>query len=396
MRIGIYGGTFNPPHVGHLRAAKYAIEALGLEKLLLIPSCIAPHKKLPQDTPTPRQRAQMVQIAAGEKMEVSSIELDRGGTSFTYETVEALRSQYPNDELVLFVGTDMFLSFDTWREPNRILQNAALGVFYRGDKNELEMIAAQKAQMERSGATVYLVENPVTAISSTQLRRMLTFACAGPFLPDGVLDYIKENGLYGTNRSYRNLPMAELEQVVVELVKPSRVPHVLGCRDTAIELAKYWGADVNDAARAGLLHDITKALDGPLQLTLCREYGKMLDAFSENNPKVLHALTGSLVAQRIFGEREAVVDAICSHTTGKPGMNLLEKIIYIADYIEPNRDFPGVERLRELAYTDLDESVLAGLKTTIAHLQEQGSEISPAGLETLAWFEGKRKEETVC
>ena len=165
---------------------------------------------------------------------------------------------------------------------------------------------------------------------------------------------------------------------------------------TAIKLAQYWGADVDDAARAGLLHDITKALDGPLQLTLCREYGKMLDAFSENNPKVLHALTGSLVAQRIFGEREAVVDAICSHTTGKPGMNLLEKIIYIADYIEPNRDFPGVERLRELAYTDLDESVLAGLKTTIAHLQEQGSEISPAGLETLAWFEGKRKEETVC
>ena len=395
-RIGIYGGTFNPPHVGHLRAARYAISALGLEKLLLIPSCIAPHKKLPLDTPSPMQRAQMVQIAAGEKMEVSSIELDRGGTSFTYETVEALRSQYPNDELVLFMGTDMFLSFFTWREPNRILQNASLGVFYRGDKNELERIAAQKKQTENDGATVYLVENPVTNISSTQLRRMLIFGCADSFLPAGVLDYIKDNGLYGTNRSYRNLPMEELEQVVVDLVKPGRVPHVLGCRDTAIKLAEHWGADVNDAARAGLLHDITKALDGPLQLTLCREYGKMLDAFSENNPKVLHALTGSMVAQRVFGENAAVVDAICSHTTGKPNMNLLEKIIYIADYIEPNRDFPGVEKLRDLAYTDLDESVLAGLETAIAHLQEQGSEISPVGLETLAWFAGKRKEKTVC
>ncbi len=396
MRIGIYGGTFNPPHVGHLRAAQYAIEALGLEKLLLIPSCIAPHKKLPLDTPTPQQRAQMVQIAAGEKMEVSSIELDRGGTSFTYETVEALRSQYPNDELVLFMGTDMFLSFDTWREPRRILQNASLGVFYRGDKNELELIAAQKSQMEKDGARIYLVENPVTAISSTQLRRMLVFDCAESFLPAGVLDYIKENGLYGTKRSYHNLPMEELEQVVVDLVKPSRVPHVLGCRDTAVKLAEHWGADENDAARAGLLHDITKALDGPLQLTLCREYGKMLDAFSENNPKVLHAQTGSMVAQRVFGENAAVVDAICSHTTGKPNMNLLEKIIYIADYIEPNRDFPGVEKLRELAYTDLDESVLLGLKTTIAHLQEQGSEVSPVGLETLAWFNGKRKDEVKC
>ncbi len=395
-RIGIYGGTFNPPHVGHLRAAQYAISALKLEKLLLIPSCIAPHKKLPLDTPTPQQRAQMVKIAAGEKMEVSTVELDRGGTSFTYETVETLRGQYPNDELVLFMGTDMFLSFSTWREPARILQNASLGVFYRGDKNELELIAAQKAQMEQDGARIYLVENPVTAISSTQLRRMLVFRCADPFLPAGVADFIRENGLYGTKKDYRNLPMDALEQVVVDLVKPSRVPHVLGCRDTAIQLAERWGADVTDAARAGLLHDITKALAGPLQLTLCREYGKMLDAFSEKNPKVLHALTGSMVAQRIFGENDAVADAICSHTTGKPGMNLLEKIIYIADYIEPNRDFPGVENLRKLAFEDLDEAVRQGLVTTIAHLREQGSEVSPVGLETLAWFNGKRKDEVKC
>ena len=395
-RIGIYGGTFNPPHVGHLRAAQYAISALKLEKLLLIPSCIAPHKKLPNHTPTPQQRAQMVRIAAGEKMEVSSIELDRGGTSFTYETVEALRAQYPNDELVLFMGTDMFLSFATWREPGRILQNASLGVFYRGEKDELEQIAAQKAIMEKDGATVYLVENPVTVMSSTQLRRMLVFGCAEPFLPEGVGDYIKENNLYGAGRNYRNLPMDQLEQVVADLVKPSRIPHVLGCRDTAVKLAEHWGADVTDAARAGLLHDVTKALAGPLQLTLCREYSKMLDAFSEKNPKVLHALTGSVVADRIFGENRAVVDAICSHTTGKPGMNLLEKIIYIADYIEPNRDFPGVEDLRELAFTDLDRAVLLGLEMTLALLREQGKEISPVGLETLAWFQEKRKDEVKC
>ena len=121
--------------------------------------------------------------------------------------------------------------------------------------------------------------------------------------------------------------------------------HILGCCQTAVELARLYGADETDAARAGLLHDITKALDGPLQLTLCRAYGTILDDFSRKNPKTLHALTGSLVAERVFGENEAVVSAIRYHTTGRANMTLLEKIIYVADYVEPNRDFPGVEKL---------------------------------------------------
>ena len=386
-RIGIYGGTFNPPHVGHIRAAEFAVEALQLEKLLLIPSCIAPHKALPANSPTPAQRADMLQIAAGEKMEVCDLEIRRGGASFTFETVECLRAQYPDQELVLLMGTDMFLSFDSWREPERILACASLGVFYRGDPEELEQIQIRKERMEAGGATVYIVENPVTAISSTQLRRMLAFQCAGPFLPKGVEDYVRINGLYGTKEDWRNLPMDELERVVVSLLKPNRVAHVLGCRDTAAELARCWGADETDAARGGLLHDITKALDGPLQLTLCEEYGIILDKFSSNNPKTLHALTGSLVAERIFGENKAVVDAIRSHTTGKAGMSTLEKILYVADYMEPNRDFPGVETLRSLAYTDLDKALKLGLEMTLELLSQQGREISPESAEALAYLQ---------
>ena len=326
-RIGIYGGAFNPPHTGHIRAAEYALQALNLDKLLLIPSCSSPHKPLPAGSPEPKRRLEMTKLWAGEKMEVCDIELSRGGTSYTYQTVEQLKLQYPEDELVLFMGTDMFLSFHTWKEPERILSCVSLAVFYRGDKNEQAAIAKTQKEYETAGHRVYLVENPVTEISSTQLRRMLVFRCAAPFLDGKVLRYIEENGLYGTDRDYKNLSMEDLEQVAVNLLNPNRVKHVLGCRDTAAELARVWGADETDAARAGLLHDITKALDGPLQLTLCREYGKVLDEFSENNPKTLHALTGSMVAERIFGENQAVVSAIESHTTGKPAMNTLEKII---------------------------------------------------------------------
>jgi predicted HD superfamily hydrolase involved in NAD metabolism len=179
--------------------------------------------------------------------------------------------------------------------------------------------------------------------------------------------------------------MEELEKVALSLLKPNRVAHVLGCRDTAKEMAKVWGVDETDAARAGLLHDITKALSGPLQLSLCRTYGVELNEFSSKNPKTLHALTGSLVAERVFGENPAVVAAICSHTTGKANMNTLEKIIYVADYMEPNRDFPGVEQLRHLAFTDLDGALKMGLEMTIALLKEQE--------EVMAYFVAKGEGE---
>ena len=113
----------------------------------------------------------------------------------------------------------------------------------------------------------------------------------------------------------------------------------------------------------------------------------MLDEFSTKNPKTLHALTGSLVADRVFGENQAVVDAICSHTTGKGNMNTLEKIIYVADYMEPNRDFPGVEELRQLAYTNLDKALKLGLEMTLAVLKERGSDISPESAEALRYLE---------
>ena len=386
-RIGIYGGTFNPPHIGHIRGAKYAIHALQLKTLLLIPTCIAPHKTMPENSPTPAQRAEMLELAKEENMQVCDIELHRGGASYTYETLETLSAEYPNKELVLLMGTDMFLSFLTWKEPKRILEKASLGVLYRGDKDELTQIAQQKKLLEEQGAKIYLIENPVTAISSTQLRRLLTFQCADSFLPGKVGQYIKTHNLYGGAKNYKNLHMEDLEQVVVSLLKPNRVAHVLGCRDTAMELAKRWGADVTDAARAGLLHDITKTLDGSLQLTLCNEYGIVLGEFSKHNPKTLHALTGSLVADRIFGENKQVVDAICSHTTGKPNMTTLEKILYVADYMEPNRDFPGVEKLRHLAYTDLDNALKTGLLMTLEMLEKNKQEISPASREALAFLE---------
>ena len=386
-RIGIYGGTFNPPHLGHFRGAEYAREQLQLDKLFLIPAHTAPHKGDCQVTP--QQRLQMVQLGLGDREDItaSDLEINRGGISYTADTVEQVAALHPNGELFLIMGTDMLASFDTWKDPQRIVKHAILAVLCRGKKGEMEAIEEAMPKLKAMGAKVQILENPITAISSTDLRRMIAFRCASEFLPQPVEEFILQNGLYDSWKNYRHLPIEKLQEVVVSLLKPNRVAHVLGCRETAVELARLYGADETDAARAALLHDITKALGGQLQLTMCRSYGTILDKFSQKNPKTLHALTGSLVAERIFGENEAVVDAIRCHTTGKADMNLLEKIIYVADYVEPNRDFPGVEELRNLAYTDITKALKLGLQNTLNLLHRQGSDISPESMEALFFLE---------
>ncbi len=335
-RIGMYSGIFDPPHMGHIRQAQYVRQALGFSRLLVIPQG----------------------ENALEQLEMLRLCFD-GGDGI--EPCGASIEDHP--EAVLCLDADGF---------------AALG----GGGEAVVLTCGKAVPMEAEGVRV--LETPKLGISPADLKRMLAFDCAEPFLTPAVIAYIRKKT---PDAPYRNLPMEQLEQVVVRLLNPNRVRHTLGCRDTAAQLARLWGADETDAARAGLLHDITKALGGSLQLTLCSQYGIMLDEFSHNNPKTLHALTGSLVAQRIFGENQAVVDAICSHTTGKGNMNTLEKIIYVADYMEPNRDFPGVERLRSLAYTDLDQALKLGLEMTLDMLRTQGREISPGSREALQWLQ---------
>ena len=388
-RVGIFGGSFDPPHIGHIQSAQQAAKALDLDRLLMIPAAAPPHKS--GCFVSGEHRLAMLRIACGDDpvLQPSDMELRRSGPSYTYETVEAVRDAYPDAEVFLLMGSDMFLSFLNWKNPERILAQAKLAVFCRGDKGEKEKIAQQKALLEQQGHTVFCVENDVVQISSTQMRRLLAFRCADEFLPAGVGDYIREHDLYDVNADWKNLPMPELEKVVIRLLNPNRVNHVLGCRDTAARLARIWGVDETDAARAGMLHDVTKAIDGPLQLTLCREYGKVLSEFSLKYPKTLHALTGSMVAERIFGENEKVVAAIECHTTGKGNMTMLEKIIYVADYMEPNRDFPGVDKLRHYAETDMDAALKLGLETTLEHLKRQGAEVSPESRQALEYLNVK-------
>lgn len=396
-RIGIFGGSFNPPHIGHILAAQQCKDVLQLDRVLLIPASIPPHKQMPKGSPDAQMRLELTRLAADgmEGFEVSDLELRRTGASYTVDTVRELKTIYPDDELYLLMGTDMFLCFDEWKQPDEIVRYAVPVCMMRVEQDaELHRQLAAKAQTieEKFGVKPILLDNEVEELSSTEVRRLLFFGCADRCIPEKALRKIEQEGLYGTGESCRQLPYEKLKEISLSLHKPKRVPHAEGCAETAEKLAERYGASREDALRAGILHDVTKALNTEQQVLLLRHFGS--DATEEElaTPALLHSRTAAIAAERIFGEKDEICSAIRWHTTGRPDMTILEKILYIADYMEPTRSFPGVERIREAVWRDLDAGVLLGLERTIRYVSEKGtapSEISLLAYQQLKNCKGK-------
>lgn len=390
-RIGIFGGSFNPPHMGHILALREFQAKLALDRVLLIPAGDPPHKTLSANSPTAAQRMQMSQLAVQdlENVYVSDIEISREGRSYTADTIALLRKEYPHDELFLLMGTDMFLSFGSWYAPERIASEARICVAYR-EKEQSKKLQDCADHLRRTlGAEILFVENEYLPHSSTSVRAMLAFGCAETYLSPSVLQYITKNGLYYTGTNLKQLPFAQLREISLSLHKSKRVAHVIGCSDTALRLAKQYGADEEDARRAGILHDITKALNADEQLKLCENYAIILSDFEARHPKLLHAKTGAVIAREVFGENTAVCEAIKWHTTGRAEMTLLEKILYLADYIEPNRQIEGIDELRRLTEQSLDAGMLRGLNMTLAHVRAGGAEVDPHSHAAVRFFQGK-------
>ncbi len=385
MKLGMYGGTFNPPHLGHLCAAVAAARYLELDELLLIPAGIPPHKQLSDGAPDGVHRAAMcaytaeqASLESGIPVRLSRMELERTGKSYTSDTLLALREQYPDAELWLLMGTDMFLTFQNWHEPETILSCAGLCAFGRSEKDTEELFDVQRRCLSERfpGARIATMVLPnLVEISSTQLREALPEGGGGKYLAPQVYGYILRERLYGTKLDLKRLTLDELRPVALSYLKAKRVRHVLGVEEEAVRLAERYGADVEKARVAALLHDCTKKLEMDDQLALCERYNVELDETERGEIKLLHAKTGAAIAREVFGADEEICGAICWHTTGRANMTTLEKVIYLADYIEPNRDFDGVEALRAAVYENLDRGLALGLRMSIEELEERGRPI---------------------
>ena len=383
MRLGIYGGTFDPPHLGHLTALKTAAEQLELDRILIVPTFIPPHKDRAAGMASSEDRLRMAELCF-EDVNGAVIwdgEIRRGGKSYTIDTVTEIKSEYPEDELVLLMGTDMYLTFEAWRDFERLLELVTCGVFIRNRGEEDEVVRHESALREKYGARTEIVRNEPVEISSTELRELLPERGGREFLTDAVYGYIVERGLFGVKADFDWLRCKSYE-----MLAERRIRHVAGCEAEAVKLAKRWGCDVDLAREAAILHDITKKLDLTEQLNLCNEYGIIIDEIERKELKLLHSKTGAYIARDRFNVCDEVFGAIFWHTTGKEDMSLLEKVMYLADYIEPTRDFEGVETLRALCYRDIDATLCLGLEMSIADMEEWGVKPHERTAKALEWL----------
>ncbi len=394
MKIGIYGGSFNPPHLGHLAAARAAVAALGLDKLVFIPAGTPPHKELAHGSPTRAQRLEMTAIAADQLRmpgvtQVWDTELHREGKSYTADTLEEAVQRWPGDELWLLMGTDMFLTVHLWKDPERLLALAGVCAFGRTEADSEEVFAPQRrALSETFGAKIVTVSVPgLVDVSSTRLRELLPQGKGRGSLPEAVYGYILREKLYGTHADLGRLDLEDLRCVSYSMVKAQRLAHIRGTEEEAARLARCWGADEERMRRAAILHDCTKYLTHQEHLDICDRYGVELCPLERATDKLLHAKSGAALARHVFGADDRIYEAILYHTTARAGMGLEEKLLYIADYMEPNRDLPGVDELRRLAYADLDEAVRLGASLSIQEMIQRGREIHHDTQEAFEYYE---------
>lgn len=390
MKIAIYGGTFNPPHRGHVESLQAVYEQAKPDRVLVIPASIPPHKELAAGSPDAEERLELTRLAFKELpyAEVTDMELTRTGKSYTSDTVAELLRKYPDAELMLAMGTDMFLSFETWHEYRYLIDNVTMLVFARREGEDEKIFKYGEYLESKYGAKInYIMHDPLP-ISSSEIRRLLPKRLGRELLPGVVFARIVKNGDYAAKPDF-----PWLREQSYAYLSPKRIPHVQGCEWEAVRLAKRWGESEEDAAEAGILHDITKKLVLSEQLILSEKYGIINDTYETANVKLLHAKTGAALARDLFNISDRVYSAIRWHTTGKPDMTLLEKIIYMADYIEPNRDFPGVDKLRKLAYEDLDAAMVLGLKMSLEDIRSYGAEPYEVTVSAYEWYKAKMIEK---
>ncbi len=192
-RLGIFGGTFNPPHIGHTRLAEHFFNELPLDRLLVIPTAQPPHKVSP-DLASGDDRMNMCMLAFPDAL-ISTIELARGGKSYTYDTLTEIRAQYPGDELFFIVGSDMLLSFNRWYKHEEILDMVTLCA---ADRQEEDSILKKYGVPDFfNGKRLVVSSLPAFEVSSTQIRELIRKGeCTDGLLDPAVRAYIDERGLY--------------------------------------------------------------------------------------------------------------------------------------------------------------------------------------------------------
>lgn len=372
MKIGIFGGSFDPVHKEHVRLAKEAIKGLCLDKLIVVPAGVPPHKQGKRLAPA-QDRLAMCRIAFADvdKSEISDYEIAQGGASYTYLTCDHFSRLYPTAQLFLLVGTDMFWDFFHWKNPDEILSRVRLAVCRRAEGVE-NIEKQQKAFFLRFARMFEVIPYNGEAVSSTEIRvRSVLGMDYSDLVPVGIGEYIRTHGLY-------SLPPI---QQGLSLEKPKRAEHSRRVCLMATENAARLGVDEGKALVASALHDVAKNLPAA---------DERLQGFvppADVPPPVLHQYTGAYVLEHTFSVTdEDILNAVRYHTSGRAGMSALEKLVYLSDMLEEGRSFPRIEELRGLFYEDIDECLYRCLKYQIEYLHEKQTGMYPLTVQAYEYY----------
>ena len=202
-RVGIMGGTFNPIHIGHLIIAEAAYEAYDLDEVLFVPSGVS-YMKDQSEILDAKKRVHMTGLAIEDNphFALSTIEIDRDGNSYSYETLETLRKQNPNTEYFFLVGSDTLFALETWKHPEILLPSCTILVAVRNGVPMEKMQEHAKYLEEKFGGSIQLLTTPNIEISATDIRnRIATNRNVKYFVPDSVLQFIEKNSLYKNNET---------------------------------------------------------------------------------------------------------------------------------------------------------------------------------------------------
>ncbi len=379
MKIAIFGGTFDPVHAEHINIVKAAKEKLGADKVIVMPAFVPPHKQGKMLT-SAQDRLNMAKLAfAGIRgCEVSSYEMNAGGTSYTYRTVEHFRQKYPEAQLFWLVGADMLKDFYTWKNPEQILAGAELVACGReGEKVSFKAEQLRFFAKFRKGFRV--LEYAGRDVSSTKIRVLCAFGeDLKPYLAEDVIAYIQSNGLYRVERV----------KEAAAYLKPVRKKHTVRVALMAAGVAAANRLDERAVIRAAGLHDAAKNLapDAP-------ELAGFVPPEPNIPAPVLHQYTGAYLAEHVLGETDAdVLNAVRYHTSGRPNMSTLEKVIFLSDMLEAGRDFPHIGSLREWFYRDLNECMYRALKYDLRYLKKAKGDIYPLTFRAYEYYKDLRRK----
>ena len=370
----LYGGTFNPIHRGHLDICVRARQAVDARRVLLMPAAQPPHKSAGWLAPD-QDRLAMCALAAREYdlIQVDDWEIRRGGRSYTVDTLGHLAAVFPEEELWLLIGTDMFLTFTQWHRWEEIGKMASLLVASR-EEGDREQLLDQQQRLAERGVRSRLLQNPPMPMSSTQIREELRRdGTTGKVCPQ-VLDYIREKELYLH-------PPEELDyrrRYIRPLMTDYRYRHSLGVEKQAVKMARRFGADQRKAALAGILHDVCKDMPKGALLQNILESGIINGIDFKASPQLIHSYAGALYLQSHMDIHDTeVIEAVRYHTTARAGMSLLETVVYLADLTSEDREYPDVGEMRRLCDTDLRKAMIHALTHTVKELTRKQKPICP-------------------